>query len=191
MKLIISWLLNIMLLTILICISTLLVKGWLEMDNYRYVPGIGRYKLISIYTDSMKPVMQAGDVILVDSRHEGGLSEGDIVTYWRSGDGSLLTHRIVGIEKQNEKKLYTRGDANNVMDGTPLTEKDIVGRFLMTIPHGGAFISYLHTKSGFMLLIMLPILIALGLEARRFYPGEWKITQLTRKQTAEVKQTEA
>lgn len=188
----IKWLINGIVCLVFLCLAVLLVQGWLEKDNPRYVPGLGRYKLISVLSDSMKPMMKAGDAILVDSQPKGELREGAVVTYWRSGNGSLLTHRIVAAEDyQGGKVYYTRGDANNVMDGTPVAEKDIVGKYLMCIPGGGNFISYLHTKPGFIFLILAPILIGLLLEVRKLYPEVYAYLLISRKQSAEVKQTEA
>lgn len=165
------WIVNIVLAAVILITAAAFINGWRERDNARYVPGLGRYKIISVLSDSMKPVMCAGDAILVDSGRPGQLKEGDIITFWRQGGRhSLLTHRIVDVaDSKGEKNYYTRGDANNVIDGQPIRKGDIVGKYLLCIPRGGYLINFVHTKTGFMLLIMLPILTAIYSYTRKIY----------------------
>ncbi|MCL5272610.1 MAG: signal peptidase I [Bacillota bacterium] len=164
-----KWIINIIAIAVFVTLIVVSITGLMNNDNPRYVPGLGDYKIISIYTDSMKPVFQAGDGIIVKSSMIDTCKAGDIITYWRSDNGSLLTHRIVGISEQNGKEAYfTRGDANNIIDGAPVPVQDIVGKHICSVPHAGYFISYLHTKVGFLLLILLPIVLAVGLEGQKY-----------------------
>ncbi|MCF8010658.1 MAG: signal peptidase I [Clostridiales bacterium] len=167
----IKWLFNIILIMVFTTVSMVFINGWLEKDNPRYVPGIGCYKVVSVLSDSMKPVMYAGDAIIVDRSKLTNLQKGDIITYWRANNArSLMTHRIVDTGKRNgEEVFYTRGDANDVVDGDPVSRDNIVGKYGFCIPYGGYCIGFLHTKAGFLLLIMFPVLLALGLEARKIY----------------------
>jgi len=167
-----KWILNLSLLAVILAIGTIAVTIWLAGDGGRHVPGLGRYKLISVLSDSMRPVMRAGDAIVVDARVAGRLQEGDIITFWRANNtSSLLTHRITAIKNANGERVYfTRGDANRVADGSPVPERDVVGRYMFCVPLGGYLIGFLHTRAGFALLVMLPVTLALLLEIKRIYP---------------------
>lgn len=166
-----KWMLNLLISLVLICVIAAVVSGLNNRDNPRYVPGLGKYKLVSVLSDSMKPVMEAGDAIVVDSS-AGRFGAGDVITYWRPHDNqSLLTHRIVKIKQSGSRQeFYTKGDANNVKDGESVKSRDVVGKYMFRIPRGGYFIGFIHTRAGFLALIMLPILMALCLEAKRLYP---------------------
>ena len=69
----------------------------------------------AITNGSMKPSLDVGDVVFIKPPTE--VNTGDIVTL-RMGDGSLITHRVVG---EKDGMFITQGDAND----SPDTFKDV------------------------------------------------------------------
>lgn len=69
------------------------------------------YKLLTVTSNSMYPVFEAGDLIMIVRSEQ--IEAGDIITF-HTKDGSLLTHRVMEIKADGE--IVTKGDANETID---------------------------------------------------------------------------
>jgi len=88
------------------------------------------------------------------------LQVGDIITY-RVGN-SLVTHRIMEITTDNGNVAYiTQGDANNTMDGNPITKDQIVGKYQFRIPFAGYVMANLRGWLGIVLAIGILTIMAM------------------------------
>ena len=72
----------------------------------------GQTCYLTVSSDSMAPLLQAGDEVAVVARPPGRLRRGDIVVV--DEESGLLTHRYWG--KDGKGKLVTRGDRSLVFD---------------------------------------------------------------------------
>ena len=92
---------------------------------------------VAVATGSMEPFIAAGDLVIIYKTANEGYQIGDVVEY--SSDSGSIVHRIVS-RKQNENgnAIYTmKGDSNNVADGQPVTDEDIIGKVVCVIPRLG------------------------------------------------------
>ncbi|HJX61039.1 MAG TPA: signal peptidase I [Dehalococcoidia bacterium] len=84
---------------------------------------------------SMEPALRAGDVVLTREVSADDVGVGDIVRFTRGG--TTILHRVKETyESGGTKWIVTKGDANNVNDN-PITDDDIEGEVLLTIPKIG------------------------------------------------------
>lgn len=137
------------------------------------VPSIFGKSLITISTDSMKPVYKAGDLVFMEKLDDAGkdaLKPGDIITFRApidiNGDdmiNDINTHRIESIDGN---VFVTKGDYNLVADNegdTPYTVhiSDIIGKCTEDgkISGLGNVISFLRSSLGFFLCIVLPLIL--------------------------------
>ena len=127
----------------------------------------------TVESDSMKPTFSQGDLIFcreVDDMNS--LAEGDVITFWTLIDGKREknTHRIVRIEEENGTRSYvTRGDNNAIDDEIPVYAADIIGRWTNTkLPGMGKAMSFLRTKTGFFVCIIIPMAIFFLFELYKF-----------------------
>lgn len=148
------------LLSIIISISSITAKA----NNG--VPDLFGYSPFSVQTDSMNPTLSKGDYIFVEKCDPETLQVGDIVTYFTIIDGNraINTHRIVDIYDTDGIIQYqTQGDnkeTNPDPDKILLDTDDVIGKYTGTsIPVMGSVIDYLSTKTGFFLVILLPVLL--------------------------------
>ena len=74
---------------------------------------------------------------------------GDVVTY-RLANDELVTHRII---KKDQSEYTFQGDANDNPDARTVTQDQIVGKYLFSIPKVGFLISALGKKG-------MPVIIA-------------------------------
>lgn len=150
-------------------VTALTVSNYQAKGDPEYVPGVGPYKMLIVLSDSMKPVFAAGDVLFVDASGRNVYAEGDIIIFWRSRSPQmLLTHRITGLEEISGLKYYnTKGDANNAEDAVAVRQEEILGRYLFKVPLAGHLVSIVHTRLGFVLLVIMPLLLAGYYELRK------------------------
>lgn len=102
--------------------------------------GIFKYKPVAILSNSMHPVFDRGDVVIVQKLNQKELEKlkkYDIIEYIL-GD-TIVNHRIIHIEKHNNGKwLYTTmGDYNNAPDIKKVSKSQITGKILFRIPKIG------------------------------------------------------
>ena len=82
-------------------------------------------------TESMVPVINVGDLILVD--RTVGFSDaavGDVVMF-RGHEVQPISHRVIA---HDGLEMITKGDANTVQDTIPITQDSYLGVVVMVIP---------------------------------------------------------
>lgn len=104
------------------------------------VSGFFPHYMIGVGSDSMKPVINKGDAIILKKvTPKTELKKGDIVAYTNEDNTRTIVHRIEEITKANGKKAYvTKGDANNGVDSNVVSPSQIKGIVKFKIP----FIAY-------------------------------------------------
>lgn len=131
------------------------------------IPIPGNFKALTVLSGSMEPAIRTGSVVFV--KPAGKYKEGDIITFGDSeGNKALTTHRIVEIENEGGKILYTvKGDANNTADRKKVLNKDVVGKTLFSIPLLGYLLNFARQPIGFILLIWIPAAVVIWEEIEK------------------------
>jgi len=112
-----------------------------------------------VRSDSMSPSIDAGAVVYVESVPAVELSEGDVITFRGSTgtDAKRVTHRIVGVVKENgERQFRTKGDANEEADSALVSPEQVVGRVAFHVPLIGYVVTFAETDLGLVLLVVIP-----------------------------------
>lgn len=131
-------------------------------------PSVFGYRMLRVMSESMAPVFDKGDCIIIRETPEEELAVGDIITFSSSDpmlEGNLNTHRIVDIAEDyisGGKVYFTKGDNNSWEDDYTTSYEDIVGRYEMTLPLGktiSSFLEKLSNRSYYFGVVIVPILI--------------------------------
>ena len=125
-----------------------------------------------IVSPSMVPTIKVQDAIIIGRVDPSDLEQGDIISYLATDSyysGKVITHRIIGIEEASDGTLLfrTKGDNNNVADGTLVDEDNVYGKVLFRIPMLGYIRQFLSTYFGWILCIALPLLYLIMTEVIR------------------------
>lgn len=126
-----------------------------------------------IASDSMVPALDFQDAIVIH-RTNSSYKVGDIVTFSLDSyyDGKLITHRIVEKEKKNKNFVYTtKGDHNSSVDPISVSEEDIYGKVILSVPKLGYIQDFV---SSFFLYFLLIFLILFGFLLHRVFLGKGK-----------------
>jgi len=114
------------------------------------------YQVFSVLSGSMEPVYSPGDLIYVKQVDPFTLQEGDIITFMVD-ESTVATHRMVGIVPDETDpeviRFRTKGDANNVEDGTLVHYKNVLGTPVLCIPKLGYVAHYIQNPPGIYVAI--------------------------------------
>ena len=112
------------------------------------------YNLYLVRSESMKPAINMGDLIITGPLNgliNGEVKPGTIVTYEYNKD--LITHRVESIDGET---LVTKGDDVEDPDSWSVTMSDIRGVYLFKVPYVGFVTHFVRTKLGWFLTIIIP-----------------------------------
>jgi signal peptidase len=128
---------------------------------------------------SMEPAISPGDVVIDEGIAPWEAQVGDIVTFRDPQDLSkLLTHRVVSTtDKGSRIQFVTQGDANNTQEHWRVLATGEIGRVVYTVPWVGHIAVFARLKTGWLLLVGVPLLLILIEELVRIWrprsrPGE-------------------
>ncbi len=153
-----------------VSVRLLLISGLIVMMVAAFSAGL-RFeimggRLLAVQTASMQPVFRPGDAIIAWHVSPNKLRLGDIVCYHSQLDPAvLISHRIVAISPDHSK-LTTRGDDLSVVDPA-IASSAVIGRVSAVAPKLGSFLSWLRSPLGLGLILYLPSLSLVSLQARR------------------------
>lgn len=139
------------------------------------IPGaVGADESYVVASGSMEPVLSPGDVIFVYSVEPTGIDEGDVIVYGTGASTIPTTHRVVEVVQTDEGDggvaFRTKGDANEEADlalvpgsqvqgRVPVVDLPLVGTVLVALPFVGYVVQFGNTTSGFILLLVVPVLL--------------------------------
>lgn len=156
------------------------------------VPTIGKKCYLTVQSDSMKPTFKAGDMLisryLVGSQDIGKLKVDDVITFRTTinGQAALNTHRIITVEDDGAGHVVytTQGDNRETNFGTETVRpSDVVAVWTGHKMAGvGKFISFMQTRLGFGLCIVLPMLLFFLYEVYRFIVAMFAVKNAGKKQ---------
>lgn len=151
------------LLWLVILVAALYAFTTMATKDNQNVANLFGYTPLVVESNSMSPTFKKDDLIFVKKCDTSKLEEGDIICFHTIIDNeyALNTHRIQSIAENGEARSYTTvGDNNNgVADQHIISDGDIVGKYVGHISGAGKLMNFLSTSTGFLLVIVLPMLI--------------------------------
>ena len=108
-------------------------------------------QVFSVISGSMEHEYPVGTLIYVKDVDPSLIAEGDVITYVLPND-MPSTHRVVRIDKENQL-FYTKGDANESEDGSPVHFKNLIGKPVFKIPFLGYIAYYIQHPPGMYIAI--------------------------------------
>jgi len=150
-------------LVILLFAVSLLVVSMSLTSRSTGIPNLAGYTLFSVQTDSMKPTINTGDLMISRVSDQNDTHElGEVVTFKAYMDRIpiLNTHRIVDVKEIDDVTYYvTKGDNASGPDQKELSGGDIVATWNgFRIAKAGKAFDYLRTQKGFMFCVLLPMM---------------------------------
>lgn len=124
----------------------LLIVFLLAIAGVLILPKLLGCQSLAVLSGSMEPEISVGSIVFINEADPSQLEKGDVITYRLSGD-TRVTHRIVEIHKEDQT-VITKGDANENVDGSPVSFKNIEGKVQFHVPYLGYISIYIKTPVG-------------------------------------------
>ena len=149
----------ILLLVIILLIGyIILINVYKKQDKLGDIP----INFYTILTTSMTPTIKAGDIVITLKDKNNIYKTGDPITFVSEGNiskGVIITHRIIDTKIVNGSYFYyTKGDANNTADGSPVSANNVIGKVILKIPKAGFIQQFVVSKFGWLVVVVLPCL---------------------------------
>jgi signal peptidase len=154
-------------LTALIYSAAAVVVG---MSLWATLPRLAGWEPTIIDGGSMEPALRRGDIIMLRDVDAESIAPGAIVTFKDPGGTErLVTHRVVAVE--DDGRVRTRGDANQVDDSTLLDPDQLQGRAVLRIPYAGMPVLWARHGDWPELIGMIGVVLAAYVAASRRRPS--------------------
>lgn len=168
---IIGSILCVILIPILVINITLIAKSYINKNE---VPSIGNMVPLIVLTDSMRPKIDSGDLIICQKIDPEDVNKRNIISFIDpAGNGtSIVTHRVIDIFEENGELFFvTKGDYNNDQDKEPVPAKNLVGIYKTKLPGLGHVAMFMQSTTGLIICVILPIILLVGYDVvrRRIY----------------------
>jgi len=132
---------------------------------FNYVPFIAKYDHYVIATNSMEPVINVGDIVIIntDVTYEE-LEAGQIIAFYADirGDGKeeVVVHYLYSVTTTDDVRTYrTQPEISEEVDPWTLTDSDLVGTHVGTIPKVGPILLFAQSTLGRIVLILDVVVI--------------------------------
>jgi signal peptidase len=121
-------------------------------------PGaVGAEGTYVVTSGSMEPAIGVGDMVYVYETDPAEIQENDVITYDVTGDGQVITHRVVEVRQTEDGRQFrTKGDANEDADPYQVPAEAVVGRVAFSLPFLGRAVVFANTRLGVLTMLIVP-----------------------------------
>ena len=119
------------------------------------------YRVFNVVSGSMEPTYSVGDLIYVKDVDPNQIRVGDPITFVLNENLVVATHRVVDIDRENQY-FYTKGDANETPDASPVHFNNVIGVPKFSIPLLGYVSDYIQDPPGSYVAISAGTLMILA-----------------------------
>ncbi len=110
------------------------------------------FRVFTVLSGSMEPTYSVGDLIYVKNTPASEIKVGDPITFVLNEELVVATHRVVAVDSENQC-FYTKGDANQTVDGEPIHFNNVIGVPKFSIPWLGYVSDYIQHPPGLYIAI--------------------------------------
>ena len=118
------------------------------------------YQPYCVLSGSMEPTYHTGSLIYVKKADPQDIKVGDPITFVLDENLTVATHRVIEIDEASQH-FYTKGDANEYPDASPVHFNNLIGRPAFTIPYMGYVANYIQNPPGRYIAIAAAAVILL------------------------------
>ncbi len=153
-------------LIVVIILLLLFMSRYQRMDEQNSLFG---YRVFVIVSESMKPRLNVGDMILVRERHPRNIEIGDMVSYQGLEgdlDDKIITHQVEEIITEEGRRIFYTKGVNNILMDPAVYEEQIYGvveyRFIVL----SVISKIIRSTAGFFLVVFIPSVIVIAFEIK-------------------------
>lgn len=119
------------------------------------------FNVYTVISGSMEPTYKVGDLLYVKKLPAEDIEVGDPITFVLNEDLVVATHRVIDIDAEN-KHFYTKGDANDVADASPVHFNNYIGKPVFKIPVLGYVSLWIQNPPGTYIAIGIAVAVLIA-----------------------------
>ena len=129
---------------------------------------VAGYRAQIILSDSMRPALSAGSLVIIRRLPAWQYHQADIVSFIPPvRNGGSITHRIVRLyQSGGVPVMQTKGDGNALADIWVTGTGAITGTKVLAVPYVGYAFQLIRTPAGFFIAVSLTFLLFIYKEVR-------------------------
>ncbi|MEG0578085.1 MAG: signal peptidase I [Bacilli bacterium] len=132
-------------------VSLLITIVIVVLASIYVVPKVFGYHPTAVLSGSMEPIYPVGSLIFVQDIDPATIVKDDIITFSMGNGNTAVTHRVINVN--DDQTFQTKGDANNVEDGTAVSYQRVIGKASnFAIPILGYIAVYMNTPIGYIII---------------------------------------
>ncbi len=116
------------------------------------------FRVFNVISGSMSPAYNVGDLLYVQSVDPSSVQVGDPITFVLNENLVVATHRVVRIDAENQH-FYTKGDANDTIDSSPVHFNNLIGVPKFKIPKLGYVSDFIQYPPGMYITIGICVVL--------------------------------
>lgn len=128
-------------------------------------------QVFTVLSGSMEPTYHTGSLIYVKKIDTADIQPGTVITFMLN-ESTIATHRVVAVVPDEEDaqtvRFRTKGDANDLEDGTLVHYKNVIGTPVFTIPYLGYVANYVQHPPGMYVAVSAGAILL---------PSNWSIKE--------------
>lgn len=122
----------------------------------------------TVLSGSMEPKYSVGDLIYVKNVDPKTIQVGDPITFVMNEELTVATHTVIKIDTEKQH-FYTKGEANDTPDATPVHFNNLIGKPQFSIPYLGYVSNWIQNPPGTYIAITAAIILILILFVPDFF----------------------
>lgn len=129
------------------------------------------FRAYAVLSGSMEPTYPVGALLFVKPSDPFAIQPGDPITYLVA-EKTVVTHRVTEVLPDGNDasvvRFRTKGDANNVEDGTLVHSSNLIGKPVLSVPVLGYLANYIqHPPGTYIAIAAAGVIVLLA-----FLPGD-------------------
>lgn len=110
------------------------------------------YQVFNVISGSMEPAYNVGDLLYVKDVNPYEIEVGTPITFVLNENLVVATHRVVEVDTENQH-FYTKGDANDTEDASPVHFNNVIGVPQFSIPLLGYVSDFIQNPPGMYITV--------------------------------------
>lgn len=136
------------------------------------------YQVFNVVSGSMEPTYSVGDLIYVKKVNPNEIEVGMPITFVLNEDLVVATHRVIEVDAENQH-FYTKGDANDTADASPVHFNNVIGVPQFSIPLLGYVSNFIQNPPGTYITIGAGMILILTVFLSDLFGKKKQETQMT------------
>ena len=144
------------------------------------------YQVFNVISGSMEPTYSVGDLIYVKDVNPYEIEVGTPITFVLNENLVVATHRVVEVDTENQH-FYTKGDANDTADASPVHFNNVIGVPKFSIPLLGYVSDFIQNPPGMYITVGVGVVLILAVFLPDIFSKKKKIEEeMETKNTSEI-----